>query len=67
MIMAYLSFNIVEQAHAQLRRRNHGHHACKDGSKVRQFFVWPIVRANLSFRCSSVFVKNRHDSLASYL
>ena len=42
------SFNIVEQAHAQLRRRNHGHHGCKDGSKARQFCVWLIVRATLS-------------------
>ena len=43
------SFNIVEQAHAQLRRRSRGHHGCKDGNKARQFFVWLIVRANLSF------------------
>ena len=43
------SFNIVDQAHAQLRRRNHGHHGCKDGNKARQFCVWLIVRANLSF------------------
>ena len=43
------SFNIVEQAHAQLRRRNQGHHGCKDGSKARQFCVWLIVRACLSF------------------
>ena len=43
------SFNIVEQAHAQLRRRNRGHHGCKDGNKASQFFVWLIVRANLSF------------------
>ena len=42
------SFNIVEKAHAQLRRRNHGHHGCKGGSKARQFCVWLIVRANLS-------------------
>ena len=34
------SFNIVEQAHAQLRRRNRGYD---------NFFVWLIVRANLSF------------------
>ena len=43
------SFNIDEQAHAQLRRRKHGHNGCKDGSKARQFCVWLIVRANLSF------------------
>ena len=43
------SFNIVEQAHAQLRRRNQGHHGCKDGSKARQFCVWLVVRAYLSF------------------
>ena len=33
------SFNIVEQAHAQLRKRNHGHHGCKDGSNAKQFCV----------------------------
>ena len=43
------SFNIVEQAHAQLRRRSHVHHGCKDGSKAKYFCVWLIVRANLSF------------------
>ena len=43
------ALNIVEQAHAQLRRRNHGHHGRKDGSKARQFCVWLIVRAYLSF------------------
>ena len=42
------SFNTVEQAYAQLRRHNHGHHGCKDGSKARQFCLWLIVRANLS-------------------
>ena len=34
------SFNIVEQVHAQLRRRNHGHHGCKDGSNAKQFCAW---------------------------
>ena len=43
------SLNIVEQAHAPLRRRNHGHHGWKDGCKARQFCVWLIGRANLSF------------------
>ena len=43
------SFNIVDQTHAQLRRRNHGHNGWKDGNKARQFSVWLIVRANLSF------------------
>ena len=43
------SFNIVDQAHAQLRRRNHGHHRWKDGNKARQFCMWLVVRANLSF------------------
>ena len=43
------SFNIVEQAYAQLRRRNHGHHGCKDASKARQYCVWLIVTANLCF------------------
>ena len=43
------SFNIVEQAYAQLRRRNHSHVGCKDASKARQFCVWLIVRAGLIF------------------
>ena len=45
------SFNIVDQAQAQsqVRRRNHGYHGWKDGNKARQFCVWLIVRANLSF------------------
>ena len=43
------SFNTVEQAHAQLRRRNHGHHGCKDDSKAKQLCERLIVRANLSF------------------
>ena len=34
------SFNIVEQAHAQLRRGNHGHHGCKDDSKAKQSCTW---------------------------
>ena len=50
-----LSFNIVQQAHAQLRRRNHGHHGWKDGSKARQFCMWLIVRANLSFGKITLF------------
>ena len=49
------SFNIVDQDHAQLRRRNHGHHGWKDGNKARQFCVWPIVRANLFFGETTLF------------
>ena len=49
------SFNIVDQAHAQLRRRNHGHHGWKDGNKARQFCEWLIVRANLSFGETTLF------------
>ena len=32
-------FQRHEQAHAQLRRHNHGHYGCKDDSKTRQFGV----------------------------
>ena len=49
------SFNIVEQAHVQLRTRNRGHHGCKDGSKARQYCVWLIVRAYLSFEEITLF------------
>ena len=31
---------LVEQVHAQLRKRNYGHHGCKDGSNAKQFCAW---------------------------
>ena len=59
------SFNIVDQVHAQLRRRNHGHHGWKDGNKARQFCVWLIVRNNF-ISTKSLFTSNILFDVAQY-